>query len=354
MVTDDADAFKTVVDELGLAHQVCKAHVRRNTEALVAELGAALQGDRDGSLAGCGSSEAEAAADLARLGELVRTRPVGAEQELHARHLHYRKARPPREGEQATVAYRLRLLLLDRAAVWPRLTRYRRWRGPGGERIDGTNNGSERAIGWGDQGTVSRDAGLQASGERGGGEPAGVLGGERGAAGAEGAGGAGAGAGGVRGAGAWATRPGGQTGLADDLATDLETTTPAPRGRTAPRASAHAPGAPAVWVLPDRRAAGRRGAGAQAAHECGSAARNECTKYPTRVRRGMAAGTAAATADALRGPHPGVGRSFTACKMPRGVGLAPGGSAAPGGRTARRRLTQGKIPESEILRLRLL
>ncbi len=149
VVTDDADAFKTVVDELGLAHQVCKAHVRRNTEALVAELGAALHGDRDGSLAGCGSSEAEARADLARLTELVRTRPVGAEQELHARHLHYRKARPPREGEQATVAYRLRLLLLDRAAVWPRLTRYRRWRGPGGERIDGTNNGSERAIGWG-------------------------------------------------------------------------------------------------------------------------------------------------------------------------------------------------------------
>lgn len=46
------------------------------------------------------------------------------------------------------MAYRLRLLLLDRAKLWLRLTRYRQWRGPGGERIDGTNHGSERGIGW--------------------------------------------------------------------------------------------------------------------------------------------------------------------------------------------------------------
>ena len=30
----------------------------------------------------------------------------------------------------------------------PRLTRYRRWQGPKGETVDGTNNGCERAIGW--------------------------------------------------------------------------------------------------------------------------------------------------------------------------------------------------------------
>jgi hypothetical protein len=28
------------------------------------------------------------------------------------------------------------------------LTRYRTWRGPKGETVDGTNNGCERAIGW--------------------------------------------------------------------------------------------------------------------------------------------------------------------------------------------------------------
>ena len=34
IVTDDADAFKQVADELGLNHQVCKKHVERNTEAV--------------------------------------------------------------------------------------------------------------------------------------------------------------------------------------------------------------------------------------------------------------------------------------------------------------------------------
>jgi hypothetical protein len=34
------------------------------------------------------------------------------------------------------------------AAKKARLTRYRTWRGLHGGRIDGTNNGSERAIGW--------------------------------------------------------------------------------------------------------------------------------------------------------------------------------------------------------------
>jgi hypothetical protein len=37
---------------------------------------------------------------------------------------------------------------LDRCNLWPRLTRYRTWRGPKGETVDGANNGSERAIGW--------------------------------------------------------------------------------------------------------------------------------------------------------------------------------------------------------------
>ena len=38
LVTDDADAFKQVADEIGLEQQVCKSHVKRNTEALVEEL----------------------------------------------------------------------------------------------------------------------------------------------------------------------------------------------------------------------------------------------------------------------------------------------------------------------------
>lgn len=35
LVTDDADGFKIVADEIGVQHQVCKSHVLRNTESLI-------------------------------------------------------------------------------------------------------------------------------------------------------------------------------------------------------------------------------------------------------------------------------------------------------------------------------
>ena len=48
------------------------------------------------------------------------------------------------------MAYRLRLLFLDRWNLWKRLTRYRLWNHnhQDQERFDGTNTACERAIGW--------------------------------------------------------------------------------------------------------------------------------------------------------------------------------------------------------------
>lgn len=40
VVSDDADAFKKISNETGRSQQVCKSHVGRNTDALVAELSA--------------------------------------------------------------------------------------------------------------------------------------------------------------------------------------------------------------------------------------------------------------------------------------------------------------------------
>ena len=67
---------------------------------------------------------------------------------MEALHLRYAHATSPARGERASLAYRLRRLTLDRWERWPRLTRYRTWQGTGDERVDGTNNGCERAIGW--------------------------------------------------------------------------------------------------------------------------------------------------------------------------------------------------------------
>jgi transposase-like protein len=67
LVTDDADGFKTVADEVGLQHQVCKAHVLRNTESAIERYQPLVARDADGSLAAIGVSLEQAAADLTRL-----------------------------------------------------------------------------------------------------------------------------------------------------------------------------------------------------------------------------------------------------------------------------------------------
>jgi hypothetical protein len=148
LVTDDADALKIVADELGLEQQVCKGHVKRNTEALIENLQSTVESDGDGSLAAIGITPEQVMADLKRLGELIQSRQPEEEIELEDMHFRYIEATPPSKGEKASTAYRLRLLFLDRWNLWSRLTRYRTWQGPNGETLDGTNNGSERAIGW--------------------------------------------------------------------------------------------------------------------------------------------------------------------------------------------------------------
>lgn len=148
LVTDDADAFKTVADNSGRDHQVCKSHVKRNTENLIANLEPLVATDADGSLSAIEVIPEQALADLKRLGELVIERKPEDVEELESMHYRYLAASSPGAGEKATVAYRLRLLFLDRWNLWPRLTKYRVWQGPGGETLDGTNNGCERGIGW--------------------------------------------------------------------------------------------------------------------------------------------------------------------------------------------------------------
>jgi transposase-like protein len=148
LVTDDADSFKSAADGLGLEHQVCKSHVTRNTETMIDTLKPMVESDEDRSLAAIGVTPQQALQDLQRLRDLIHSRQPQEEKELADIHERYTGAAPPAPGEKATLAYRLRLLFLDRWNLWRRLTRYRTWRGPKGETVDGTNNGCERAIGW--------------------------------------------------------------------------------------------------------------------------------------------------------------------------------------------------------------
>ena len=150
LISDDADGFKTAADEAGMAHQVCKAHVVRNTEAWVEAITPLLAVDGDGSLAVIGVNPEQALADCQDLVRLMRERQPTPESSatLGAIHHRYLGATKPPAGESMSLAYRVRLFSLDRWNLWGRLTRYRTWEGPAGETLDGTNNACERAIGW--------------------------------------------------------------------------------------------------------------------------------------------------------------------------------------------------------------
>jgi hypothetical protein len=123
LVSDDADGFQIAADELGLVQQVCKGHVKRNTEDLLEELRPLVAKASDGSLQAMGVEPAQAVADLGRLGELIKSRQPEQGRELEARHRRSSKAAPPKKGSTASLASRLPLLFLDRWNLWSRLTR---------------------------------------------------------------------------------------------------------------------------------------------------------------------------------------------------------------------------------------
>jgi transposase-like protein len=149
VVSDDADAFKKVSDQTGRSQQVCKSHVGRNTDALVAELSAMIGAGQDHSLDAIGITPEQALDDLATLQEMIHSRRPEDQSRLEGIYLRYANARKPGKGKKQDVAYRMRNLFMDRWNLWPRLTFYRNWKDEdGNEILDGTNNHCERAIGW--------------------------------------------------------------------------------------------------------------------------------------------------------------------------------------------------------------
>ena len=149
VVSDDADAFKKVSDETGRSQQVCKSHVGRNTDALVAELSAIIGAGQDHSLDAIHITSEQALSDLDALKEMIHSRRPEDQSRLEEIYLRYAEARKPGKGKKHDVAYRMRNLFMDRWNLWPRLTFYRNWKDEYGNVIlDGTNNDCERAIGW--------------------------------------------------------------------------------------------------------------------------------------------------------------------------------------------------------------
>ncbi|MCL5959769.1 MAG: transposase [Chloroflexi bacterium] len=147
LVSDDADAFKTVADELGVEHQICRAHVMRHVMGTIEELVKMVR-EEPGEIPE-GLSVEGLLGDLERVEHVVAEHPSDGEQQLEEMHRRYQVAVSPRGKGKADVWYRMRIWTLDLWNLWGRLTLFRHWEGPNGERMDGTSNSVERAIGWG-------------------------------------------------------------------------------------------------------------------------------------------------------------------------------------------------------------
>ncbi|MDF0668887.1 MAG: hypothetical protein P0119_22780, partial [Nitrospira sp.] len=148
LVTDDADSMKNVADALGLSHQICRAHVNRNVHDLVAALGTkAVEHPDRVPWEVPGLSVEQFLEDVETVEELIKGLPANGQAEMLKLAERYQGAPPPPQGGRASMWYRLRLLTLDWSENWARLTLFQRWRSPTKQKLDGTNNASEQAIG---------------------------------------------------------------------------------------------------------------------------------------------------------------------------------------------------------------
>jgi transposase-like protein len=150
LVTDDADSLKIVADELGLPHQICRAHVNRNVPDLLGTLGERALKHPDPmppELQGTELTVDQFLEDIQTVECIITALPADGQTQLEQLAARYQYARPPTQGHRATMWYRMRLLTLDWSENWARLAFFRKWRGLNGEKLDGTNNVTEQIIG---------------------------------------------------------------------------------------------------------------------------------------------------------------------------------------------------------------
>lgn len=148
LLSDDQDSYKRLADDLAIQHGICRAHVNRNVAKLVADLAERALRRPDPLPPGMAVTIDDFLADLEYAQLIVAFRPLTGNEQLRQLHQRYQAAPAPAPGEHASMWYRFRLALLRWWNRWPRITLDQEWRGPDGQQLDGTNNATERVIGW--------------------------------------------------------------------------------------------------------------------------------------------------------------------------------------------------------------
>jgi len=142
LVSDDHGAYKETAIELGLEHQICRSHVKKNVDKLAESIKEQLK-RKEPLPEGVDSSPEGLQEDLETLRDLVRARPRDGSEQLEAMYHRYKAAPTPKKGQRHTVWYRMRMLITRLWDRWLNLTLDQRR-----DDLDGTNNSCERLIGW--------------------------------------------------------------------------------------------------------------------------------------------------------------------------------------------------------------
>jgi transposase-like protein len=145
LVTDDWGSYQEVADELGIGHQICRSHVTRNVDEVAESLREQLKRCHEAVPPEVESSPEQLEADLELLQRLIRERPADAPHHLQHLYQRYQAAPKPPQGKRHPVWYRMRMAITRLWNRWPRLTLDLR---RSDLSMDGTNNASERLIGW--------------------------------------------------------------------------------------------------------------------------------------------------------------------------------------------------------------
>lgn len=142
LVSDDLDVYKGVADRAGLDHQICRGHVKRNVDGWAQSVIEQLK-KNEPRPKGVDSSPERLQEDVQIIQQMVRERPSDAPDNLAEMYYRYMAAPVPKKGERHTVWYRMRMRVTRLWENWDRLTLDQRR-----DDLDGTNNSSERLIGW--------------------------------------------------------------------------------------------------------------------------------------------------------------------------------------------------------------
>lgn len=144
LVSDDFDLYKGIADNNDLAHQICQSHIIRNVDKVTESICRPVRSIHPPLMPkGVKSGYKQIERDCRILRGLVRDRPPDAKQILAILYNCYQAAPTPRPKQRHSIWYRMKRLLLKLWTRWERITLEQHY-----DQLDGTNNASERLIGW--------------------------------------------------------------------------------------------------------------------------------------------------------------------------------------------------------------